>query len=600
MPSPGSYTEIFGGNNVYPSQPSYLLLSPLAASVTLGWPIEQAPAGTTVVADIIDVNPTAGGLTIQLSDATQVSEGYTALLNNIGANSFNVLNFSGGVIATVASGTVWQLYLSDNTTQNGTWRAFQFGVGTSSATAAALAGAGLIAITTTLNENMVTKVENTNYNSILADRASVIEWTGGAGTVTLPNNTTIPAGWFVALKNSGTGVWTASVTGGNTIDGATTLALNPEQSCWLVFDGNNFYTLGLGQVINSIFDFDQINLTGLSGNVVLTGAQLNRISYRFIGALAGNVNIVVPATVQQYWIDNETTGAFTLTVQTTTPGTTTAVSQGSRNILYSDGINVVPAVTFGSTGFANGTLANPSIFFNASPSTGLYSPGTNQIAVAQNGVNTLALTATGNWGFAGAQGSAGDTVSIAAPVGGAGGTALLLQTGFSSILSSPLLTLLSTAANGSVCLSMVPNNGLVGTNGFSLFVNGATGAAFLEQLNAASFNILVHGTTALTTDSNGQTTLTCVAGGGTPLTVQGQGSSANTAAVINATVGGIALRLVGSAINDPLIRFDGSADTGATTATFTATNKPGTGTTITNWLPINADGNQYWIPLWAN
>jgi hypothetical protein len=347
---PGSYSDVFGGSNIYPSQPSYLLLSPLAANVILDWPIEQSIAGNLTVADIIDVNATAV-VSIQLSDATQVSTGYTALFNNIGADTFTVLNSQGGVLATITSGTVWQLYLSDNTTAAGTWRVFQFGAGVSQANAAALAGAGLIAITTTLNQNYITQPKAANYAAIVADRSTLLEWTGGNGTLSLPGAGTVPSGWFVAAKNSGSGVWTVSVATGADVDGETTLALDPEQSCFLIFDGTNYATLGLGVALNSIFNFISISLTGVASPLTLSGPQLNRISYEFTGVLTANMVIVVPNTVQQYWVNNQTTGAFTLTVETPTPGGTVQVAQGTSNILYSDGTNVIAAVSTAGISF---------------------------------------------------------------------------------------------------------------------------------------------------------------------------------------------------------------------------------------------------------
>ena len=54
--------------------------------------------------------------------------------------------------------------------------------------------------------------------------------------------------------------------------------------------------------------------------------------------------MIVPATVQQYWIDNSTTGAYTLTVRTSA-GTGVAVAQGSRGIYYCNGTDVVDADT---------------------------------------------------------------------------------------------------------------------------------------------------------------------------------------------------------------------------------------------------------------
>jgi hypothetical protein len=48
------------------------------------------------------------------------------------------------------------------------------------------------------------------------------------------------------------------------------------------------------------------------------------------------------------------------------------------------------------------------------------------------------------------------------------------------------------------------------------------------------------------------------------------------------------------------VRLDGQDSTGANAATFTATNKPGSGVTLTpqTWLKINLGGTDYYIPCW--
>jgi hypothetical protein len=48
--------------------------------------------------------------------------------------------------------------------------------------------------------------------------------------------------------------------------------------------------------------------------------------------------------VQQYWVNNATTGAFTLGVKTAS-GTATLVDQGSTAILYCDGTDIISATT---------------------------------------------------------------------------------------------------------------------------------------------------------------------------------------------------------------------------------------------------------------
>jgi len=105
------------------------------------------------------------------------------------------------------------------------------------------------------------------------------------------------------------------------------------------------YTIGYGQAPVFAFDYTSINVAG-TGNYSLSGAELNRIAYSFTGTLTGNRNIIVPATVQQYWVSNATTGSFSLTIRTAS-GTGPSVPQGARTICYCDGTNVVLADTGG-------------------------------------------------------------------------------------------------------------------------------------------------------------------------------------------------------------------------------------------------------------
>jgi hypothetical protein len=571
---PSVYNQVFGGSLVAPAVPTYLPLS-ISANVVLAWPLESVIT-SPAAAEIIDVTATTGGLTVQLSDARQISTGYCALFNNVGANTFTLLDAQGNVLMAPASGQAWQIYLADNSTLQGTWRVFQYGAGVSNANAASLAGAGLIALTTTLNLNVVTNAQSANYNAVLGDRAKALEWTGGVGTLTLPNNTTIPAGWFCAVKNSGTGGWTVSVSGGFTIDGNANLVLTPEQSCFLIFDGTNFYTLGLGQQLNSIFDFVQISLSGESGNFVLSGPNLNRISYRFVGALAGPVTVVVPNTVQQYWVDNETTGAFTLSVATPTPGTITAVGQGTRNILYSDGINVVTAVTFGSTGFAAGSAGAPSIFFTPSPATGIYSPAANALGVSTSGTERIQIDAAGHVTFEAPDNTA--SIGFVFNQSGAGaGTTVQITSPFSSVAASPLLQLESTGANGFATLSLSANSGVAGTSDLSIFQNGATlDASILNRANAA----LILGTNGVTRGS-----------------VTGVGAWSFLAPSTNPAVQiTTATYTFGNPTDNPAFDFVGSGITAFSTSPTGPTPSPGDNSTklattafvVTGFAPLNS------------
>lgn len=334
------FTQVFGGQNIFPSKVTELAIA-LTADVTLQWPLEQAVAGATVFADIMEATPDAGGRSLIMPDARRAATGQATLINNLGAFTFTVKDNAGGTIGSIPSGQVWQFYLSDNSTQAGTWRGFQFGTGASSASAAALAGAGLKAIAATLNETMLPAVAAVTPLTIVnADRATVKVWSGGAGQYNLPNPATVGTDWFFTVINGGTGTLTVTPAAG-LINGAASKSFAPQDSAIIVTDGTNYYTMGFGTVAAPFFDFNSINIAG-TGNFTLSGGQLNRIVYRLTGVLTGNRSVIVPNTVQQYWIDNRTTGAFTVTVKTGA-GVGVVVPQGSSMILYCDGSDVFSA-----------------------------------------------------------------------------------------------------------------------------------------------------------------------------------------------------------------------------------------------------------------
>lgn len=370
-----SFTNTFGGTVIYPANVSYRAFA-LSANVTLTWPTELA-TDTNTTAAIMDVTPTGAGFTVRMPDASQASVGETVLFFNPSAFSFTVADFGGNTITTVTQGQSWQIYMTGNATSNGTWRALAYGVGSSAVNAGALAGAGIKAIGSTLNQSIQIEGLNTNYTIGNADRAKMFMWTGGAGALTLPSAATVGNDWFCQIRNSGTGAITIAGPGGETLDGGASLSMDPGNSAFFVCDGTDFYTLGLGQPAEFTFDYISIDLTGETSPYTLTGAELNRIAYQFSGTLIANMQIIVPATVQQYWVDNSTSGAYTLTVKTS-GGTGVAITQGARQILYCDGTDVLAADTGGlsvpltiAQGGTGATTANAALVNLGGTSVGI-------------------------------------------------------------------------------------------------------------------------------------------------------------------------------------------------------------------------------------
>lgn len=339
-----SYQNVFGGTVVYPSDVSYRQIA-LDANTTLEWPTELA-TNSNVVAQIMDVTASVGSLSITMPSADSVSVGETTLIFNVGAITFTVLDNGGNVIASISPGLAWQLYLTSNTTPAGSWRAVQYGAGVSSATAASLAGFGVKALANTLNQSVPVASINSSYTLNTGDRAQVRAWSGGAGTFTLTSAATLGNDWFCYVRNNGTGALTVTAPGGESVDGGASVVYNPGDSSLIICDGANFFTIGFGQSPQFVFDYIAISLTGETSPYILSGAELNRITYNFSGVLTANMEIVVPDTVQQYWVANTTTGAYTLTVKTTS-GTGIPVAQNSRTILYCDAVDVYSADTAG-------------------------------------------------------------------------------------------------------------------------------------------------------------------------------------------------------------------------------------------------------------
>lgn len=337
------YNDVFGGANIYPSEISYSSVA-LSTNIVLSWPTETSTSNN-LATRIMDVVASSAGLSITMPDASKTGTGNTVLFNNQGNQTFVVKDAAGVQIVSIATGTVWQVYLTNNSTVAGTWESLQFGATTSEANASALAGTGIVAVGALLSQSVPITAFNSNYTSSQADRAKMFNWTGAGGTLTLPSPAVVGDNWFLYLRNSGSGAIVADAPGVTTIDGSAFLSFQPGESAIIACDGVNFYTIGFGQSAVFAFDYTVIAVGG-TGNYTLTGTELNRVSYRFTGVKTGNRSIIVPATVQQYWVDNQTTGAYTFTVKTSA-GSGVLLATGERAILYSDGTDVLRADTSG-------------------------------------------------------------------------------------------------------------------------------------------------------------------------------------------------------------------------------------------------------------
>jgi len=402
-----TYTNPFTAQTISPAQVGYESLT-ISASTTLQWPINGNDT-TNVVANIIEVSALTAGLNLLLPTALQVSTGQAVLIRNVGANTFTVTDISGNTIASiptgVASGIAVYIYLTDNTTANGSWSAITFGAGTSAANAASLAGAGLVALSTTLNQQYVVQTLSSATTLTSAARAQMIVWTGGAGIITLPSASSVTANWFTIIKNDGTGILTLNPAGypSNTdlIDGSSNQQLQLGESLVLVSAGTTWYSFAYGR--SNAFPYTQLTLAANSGTITETSLQASSTIQTLTGTLTAAQTIILPPTVQLYSFYNNTSGTFTVTVKTSASGSVgVLVTQGKVALLVSDGTNVYNATSSASgsvtspLNLANGSAVAPTVT-GAETTTGVYFVGsgaTSEVDISINQIQRYQFTAT--------------------------------------------------------------------------------------------------------------------------------------------------------------------------------------------------------------
>lgn len=395
-----SYNSPFTGNVVQPTDVSYRAVT-LSANTQLQWPI-NGNATDDYAARIMQVTATTTGLSMYMPPANQTSVGNDAMIRNVGSNTFTVKDYSGtNVICTVAAGEAKYIYITTNPDEQGTWGVLSFGAGASNVDAGVLAGYGLLAITTTLNQSHPVTTFSSPATADSTFRAQTFVWTGGSDTLTLDDASTLGDNWFMMLRNSGTGTLTVSTNGTDQFDGSTSVTIQVGDSCFIVCSGTAFYSVGLGR--STQFNFTQLTKPVTNGTYTLTSSEAANVILKFTGTLTGNVTVIVPPTVQVYYVTNQTNGTasnYTVKISTGISGASEAtISASNQATLICDSVNLINANTVlagaSAISLIDGTVGAPALNFANETSTGIYRASSGNFDIAILGVQRLAVSATG-------------------------------------------------------------------------------------------------------------------------------------------------------------------------------------------------------------
>jgi hypothetical protein len=267
----------------------------------------------------------------------------------------------------------------------------------------ALAGNGL----QTVNGRLWTSQQVAEITSapVLAQSSSAIiyNWLSGVGAITLPLSGNLTDGWYIGFRNSGTGALTFTPPGASTINGISSLVINPGESGYLVFkkSSNSFYTLGLpapNQTVftSSVYDVDSIGPGAPDGPTLdLTAyAPIIQTYVALSGTRTAPLDVVLPPITQIYILTNNTgytSFDITFNVQGGV-GTPVVLPNASIATVLTDGTNIYVVSQTAVTGnfFAeDGTASAPTFSFTSDTNTGLYLNNPNILGIVANGANMI-------------------------------------------------------------------------------------------------------------------------------------------------------------------------------------------------------------------
>lgn len=364
-----SFTDIFSGSVISPALESFIQysLTALIPQITLYFP-SQFVNTANYTANIIQVTASTTGCSLVMPDATQVSVGQASLFVNNGSNTVTIYANDGVTnLITLTAAQSNYLYLTDNSTANGSWRSILFGSGSVSP----VISVGITSASPT--ELIVSGSPITSSGTITltlgADLLALTTLGSSTGIITKTGTSAYTARTITGTSNQ------IVVTNGSGISGNPTIALAANVSGLTSLTAGNL-AIGVSSTNTiSTTDGNPINFPQFVAILPNTGVASYLEFYENSGV--HSLGLKAPAVVAA-------------NVNWTLPGTDGAIGQ----VLTTDGSGIL---SWSSTGA--GTVNSVAGTVNRITSTG----GTNPVIdisaayVGQTSITTLGAIGTGTW-----------------------------------------------------------------------------------------------------------------------------------------------------------------------------------------------------------
>lgn len=387
-----TYVSPFTGTVVTPTDVSYLNIEP-EFSYNFYWP-SSAPPGQYVLPRILDIQPLVADLYFTFPQGNQGTLGADCLVTNFGAFNFIFYNQTFSQQYLIEPGQSAYFYLANNADQGGYWEKIDFGSTTSVADAESLNGNGLVVRNGYLTVGQYV-IDIFADPGITADStANVYNWIAGNGTIQLPASLDTPSSWFIGFRNSGTGTLTFQPQGASTVNGQTSLEVNPGESGYLIYDEWNlgFITVGLAPPNNVSFTAATYDVDSIVGSTLslTTFAPTIQTYVALSGTRTTNLVVELPPITQLYVLKNNTASGYSVQFKVAgslSPNVIT--TNGTISLVLSDGnqLTVISQSALPGIFLAdNGTASTPSFSFTSNQTTGMYLENINVLGLTANGV----------------------------------------------------------------------------------------------------------------------------------------------------------------------------------------------------------------------
>jgi hypothetical protein len=395
-----TYVSPFTGTVVTPTDVSYLYIIP-EFSYNFYWP-SNVPPDNYVLPRILDIEPQVEDLYFTFPQANQGTQGADCLVTNFGAFSFRFYSQTFSQQYIIEPGQSAYFYLASNITQGGYWEKIDFGSTTSVADAISLAGNGLVVRNgyLTVGQYVIDVFADPGLTN--TSTAQVYNWIAGNGTIQLPASLDTPSSWFIGFRNSGTGTLTFQPQGSSTVNGQTSLEVNPGESGYLIYDDWNlgFITVGLAPPNNVSFTAATYDVDSIVGDTLslATFAPTIQTYVALSETRTTNLLVELPPITQLYVLKNNTVSGYDIEFNVAgslSPNVVT--SNGTITLVLSDGNQLAVISQSALPGIflaEDGTAATPSFSFTSNQDTGMFLENINVLGLSANGVALMHLDNT--------------------------------------------------------------------------------------------------------------------------------------------------------------------------------------------------------------